>query len=735
LTWFPKDNISGSFDINNQHVEAGFQASTAGGKYYCLGAKGNKKDTNGQQLFGSLETYEKELGNVVVTFDENDVGQNGNLYDRKKKVLDLDPNSPVYRDEIDYILIKASGNGDWFPANQEAKFFIRNGLLTKYDGGLFSVAKRDGEVIQNPQIFTGEASLPFGRYVWSDGRDREDKNAWIMRYDDGETDTEGKPAFQFADPEAAGFSDLLQHSTDFNTQCREINDLRNAANNSINGGGDNFQGTDNTNPAYAYGCLKVDADDWDDGCAIKVNFADSDGRLNRINFVCYTGQREQERVSFNVTVGLREPCVNIAQTEEQTYGSIGWTDRLWKGSKYSLNNLNYKYDLPANPFGSLGLLSNIDGSQSYPLVSIYSHFNNFDVFDTPPAVFGSPYSCGGANKFCLETNYKNDTGVYTPLTGFDGKASEKNITSGKNSLSQIFAKISSVWNWLAGANGSSYTKNTITALLNEQEDEDVNPYNVTESLSNSNKAPKVRPLGNCKSGDKCLEINTPGMTVNGKSSGDLIFPTDVAKVNLKFYGYADKDQMPIRKIKVDWGDDTVVDLDGYFRNQRGKVNVQGQCIRGVGKPDKTCHLASGQFDENNAPIYFDSNERCVTESDCVYMDGCFPENNAPNFGQIANKTCDNTYFKFDHVYQCVKGDQAGGWKEGSFCSNSEMRTLYGGCCEFTPAVQLKDNWGWCNGKCGEVGSPGNEGCYESECSVSSGAFTTSSIKIIVPPNL
>ncbi len=711
LTWFPKDTISDSFDINNQHTEAAFQAVSAAGKYYCLGAKGNALQPENNV---AADRYRDELTNPVagidVKFDteywtnHTDATDDGShnmtlIHDRKKVVFTPDQNQPIYRDELDYISFRVNGNGNWFPNANDMYFYIRNGLLTKYNE-TFTVIKKNGETVTNPQIFSGERAIG-NRYVWADGRN---KDAWVMRYDDGDLGNGDNTQYQFADPDGGSYVDLLRGPE--GNGCTSIDTLLDG-----NRGGDNFQS----------GCLHEDINDTDDGCAIKINFA-SDGRLTQINFVCLTGEisgGDWEHANFRVIVGLKESCLNIAQTTaNSSYDAVGWTNRLWEASKYTVNGLNYKYDLPANPFGSLGLPSELSAAEQSSMINIYTHYNNFDIFDYPPAVLGSPYSCQGN---CLDTNIKNDAGQYSFAPGRNGLASSKTIAFAKNSLSQLFAKLSSVWSWLVDANGASYQRNTEVRPIDDQEDQNVNPYNVTDLASNQDKAPKVRPLGNCATGEKCLEGNLPGLTVNGKSSGNIIFPSNVGKVSLKFYGYADKDQMPIRKIKVDWGDSTIVDLDGYFRNARGAVD--GQCNQGK------CFI--GQQDTGKA---------CSTQTDCQYIDNCFPESTAPNFGQIANKTCDNNYFKFDHVYQCVRGDTDTGWKEGALCTNQDMRALYGGCCEFTPAVQLKDNWGWCNGRC-EAGVDNGNGCYDGheklngqdECAFNS-AFTTSSVRVIIAPN-
>jgi hypothetical protein len=698
LTWFPKDNISGSLDINNQHVEAGFQAATAGGKYYCLGAKGNQLDHGPNYQSDGLGwanrlNYTKLLIHFVDQNGRPGLWKSSGIdTDRETRVLYAAPEDQFFRDEIDYIAFATNNdpqwgyNGHWFPSSP-GRFFIRNGLLTKYNGADWSVIKKDGEAVSQPQFLINETrAMPFGKYVWSDGRG--DKN-WILRWDNGLGD--GANNRQYADPEGAQFQDLLVWNFDRN-------------------GRDDFQ--DNY--------LHQDIDDADSGVAIRVLF-DDNNKLNKINIVGFTGDSDRDVVAdIRIYVGLREPCIHIAQTEAEPYTAVGRTNVLWdKNPEGDLPGTIYRRSLPNSPFASLGLVSDLSATDL--LVNVFSVYNN-STFDTLPAVGGAPYSCQGN---CLNANSINPA----PENVRMDLVSNHNIPIGKNYLATIFAKINSVWNWDLNNGSWSYQENTSTGFTGG--------YNFTETGTDLTRAPKVLPLGICSNGDKCQEGTSPGLTVNGKSSGDLIFPTDVAKVNLKFFGYADKDQMPIRKVKVNWGDGIIVDLDGYFRNQRGEVNVSGKCIKEAGKPDKTCHLDVGHVDGQNVTLYdFDANKKCVSDRDCAYMSGCFPANNAPNFGQIENKTCDNNYFKFDHVYQCFRGGD--GWTPT--CSNQQMQTLYGGCCEYTPAVQLKDNWGWCNGQCGTFFTVGKGGCYdagwqpiqENEC-LSNNAYTRSSVRIIVAP--
>lgn len=699
LTWFPKDNITGAYDINNQHVEAGFQASEASGKYYCLNAKGYQETNNSVAVNGtSTLTYNRFLGGGAITHnnDEDNVPDDINT-DREKRVINIDPARPVYRDEIDYILVSAEGlGGAWF-ANGTKSYIIRNGLITKYQGSFRTVVKKEGnsgeeEVIQDAQLLTGEANnLGPSNYAWSDGRD---KNIWYLRYDDGES---GENHYQFADPYSSvtgEFADLL------NPECGNLDVSTNCWQTPGPACRDSYQNT----------CLGGDKYNFDDGCAVQVTF-NPDGRLSKINLVCYTGDGEHEEGrTINFYVGLREPCTAVAQTENSAYTAVGWTDRLWRRSPYTISALNYPNSLISSPYGSLAMPSAFVHDK---LISVFTHYNA-STFNPPPAVAGAPYACTGT---CLQTSP-------TVQEGQSGTASQRTVAAGKANLSEIFAKIHSVWNWNLSGGVWSYSQRE--DIVGPDSQSIVNPYNSTESLSNASRVPQVKALGTCRQGGKCLESATAGISINDRVTGDILFNSNIALVNAKFYGFADKNQMPIRQIKLDWDDNEVVTLNGYFRNQRGTVN--GVCGAG-----NKCFIDTDNPGSND----FNTGKSCTSNGDCAYLDNCFAESAAPNFGQILGKTCDSAYFRFDHVYQCARDTR--GWTTN--CPNAQMQSLYGGCCVFQPKVQLKDNWGWCNGAC--PGGVSGNGCYQKdwgslssqskECDGDT-AFTAASSRIIVAPN-
>ena len=468
----------------------------------------------------------------------------------------------------------------------------------------------------------------------------------------------------------------------------------------------------------------------DDGCAIRVVFKDN-GELEKMNFTCTTDiEDDAEEVRFDVYVGLREPCVYIAQTEEVPYTSAGWTDHLWKNSGYIaarlsfvINALQYPFSLLNEPFGSLGM-SFVVPTQ---LVNIFTHYDS-KSFDPVPAIVGSPYSCGpGSGNRCLNTMSNSPT----PQT-VNGPASNHPSQDGKTYLSTIFAKINSIWVW----NNLTAKYDQATSTIENSWLNGRNPYNLTEysGFTNANNVPQIHPLGTCKAGGKCLEASALGMSINDRPSGNVVFNNNVALVNAKFYGFANRNQMPIKKIKLDWGDQSIVSLDGYFRNHRGMIS--GGC-----GSNNTCLVSSTVWNIPNSTYQnrnLDTGVSCASNGECRYLDNCFAESIAPNFGQILGKTCDSAYFRFDHVYQCSR--DGNGWT--SSCPDAQIQSLYGGCCSFQPKVQLKDNWGWCNGTCGSASSAGGTACYDAgwraggqdECEQSIGAFTPFAGNVIVVPS-
>ncbi|MDD5625572.1 MAG: carbohydrate binding domain-containing protein [Patescibacteria group bacterium] len=143
------------------------------------------------------------------------------------------------------------------------------------------------------------------------------------------------------------------------------------------------------------------------------------------------------------------------------------------------------------------------------------------------------------------------------------------------------------------------------------------------------KSPQIVSV-NCTEKGQCQNGNLDKITIGDVDNEDITRSQSYLAV-LKFYAWADKDQMPIRNITIDWGD--------------------------VIQPNPYLVMA-----KNHKPVCCADNLTC------------------DNFGDTPN-ACTNNYFQFNHIYSCASGGS--GWNKFG-CSNA--------CC-FQPKVSITDNWG------------------------------------------
>ena len=186
-------------------------------------------------------------------------------------------------------------------------------------------------------------------------------------------------------------------------------------------------------------------------------------------------------------------------------------------------------------------------------------------------------------------------------------------------------------------------------------------------------------LSNCE-GTECEEGAENALTLNSQSFGD-IEESNFFSATLKFYAAADKNQLPIRRVIIDWGDE-------------------------VGSGDHTGSTAPDNLYQNHRGL-----EAGKSVSKC--------EQNNPEWG-LTPESCDPNYFSYSHIYTCTAGEVLGlevctdgnddGYPDSTPCSES----FTGGesaQCVFRPRVHVRDNWGWCTGTCTGA-SDGNDGCFE-----------------------
>ena len=304
------------------------------------------------------------------------------------------------------------------------------------------------------------------------------------------------------------------------------------------------------------------------------------------------------------------------------------------------------------------------------------------------------YSLDGFYDLCVEKGAPTDTLSI-------GEDEDKITDLVKSRLEQLFALS---YDLLKFTNEGVYTLNSeIVDTFDELEVKSYSEEKVFPQGSNKSAfewdtrakegiPPTVVSLGACV-GTKCKEGKEGAFTVNDQDEGNILAKGS-KRANVSFFAYADTDQMPIRNIVVDWGDDWKdITADGmpwptdsqsgskandnFYKNHRGLKNVVG----------------------NNS-------ENCSSD--------------APTFGE-SPEACSSNYVVFSHDYACSQADVNA--LETRECEFVNGRLINSPClsstkegkaaCVFQPRVHVKDNWGWCTGFC-NAGADGKDGCYSGD---------------------
>jgi hypothetical protein len=160
------------------------------------------------------------------------------------------------------------------------------------------------------------------------------------------------------------------------------------------------------------------------------------------------------------------------------------------------------------------------------------------------------------------------------------------------------------------------------------------------------------------------------------SSGNVVL-TSPAPVSALFYAYnPNGEQMPLTEVRVDWKGDRVTMLsgaEGKYKNHKHMCEpaVVPICVDAAnfGKTctgDQQCNATPNSCDLNHTnPRYTfgDSSQACVDDSQ----------------GRQG-------YFAFTRVYTC--STSSANYQANAIAPGQ-------GACVFTPAVFVRDNWGWC----------------------------------------
>jgi hypothetical protein len=234
-------------------------------------------------------------------------------------------------------------------------------------------------------------------------------------------------------------------------------------------------------------------------------------------------------------------------------------------------------------------------------------------------------------------------------------------------------------------------------------------------------------------GGTCRTATVGSVGVDGINEGIVNGGAGTHVAALRFYAWAAHEQMPLRRVIIDWGDGNQTELpDAHLKNHKPYCGGQKECSLSPGltcQSDTDCPPGGGSCVEYGSCVS-DPNKRCTRDAECDTSDAkgvCQPR---VYFGNDVD-ACEEQYFEFRHAYACLPNNRpTAACPGGNHCSSDPNRTctsiadcgagdrcipntaITGGCfnsasntCQFTPRVYLVDNWGWCAGECRSAISP------------------------------
>jgi hypothetical protein len=257
-------------------------------------------------------------------------------------------------------------------------------------------------------------------------------------------------------------------------------------------------------------------------------------------------------------------------------------------------------------------------------------------------------------------------------------------------------------------------------------------YNYLQPYSPSPPVVAAPDMRSC-TGGQCKVVGLNTLSLDGLAEGVVNGGAGSHVATLRFYAWAAHDQMPLRRIVVDWGDGTVTDLpDAFMKNHKPFCQTDKECLYAPGLTcgsDTDCPPGAGACEAfGNCAGHPDV--KCHKDTECGFAGQpgtCEPR---VYFGNDAD-ACDQQFFEFRHAYTCLSDNHTSDpCPAGGACSSNPDRACSAGCapgdrcvtntslvkneqnpnaagcfqsssntCRFTPRVMVIDNWGWCTGEC------------------------------------
>ena len=288
--------------------------------------------------------------------------------------------------------------------------------------------------------------------------------------------------------------------------------------------------------------------------------------------------------------------------------------------------------------------------------------------------------------------------------------------SGIKRVQQLFASIIKIFGWKSPTGDG----NTGSYELGPWETETYGTQDNAFNLGQEGTPPQLRPVDGqnnnaevADAGGKGID-SRQGFSVNGMYgvSGKPAYLMQESQLLaiLSFYGFADKNHMPLRRIAIDWGDggDKVGNGENlpvnYYKNKRGECNTN-DTEQGNGGGSESACVSKDPFTYQHTYLF---KEAQLDPTHCGFI------------GTLLG----GAFTEFQKQFPNVAPNKP--------------------ACVYTPKVQLLDNWGWCNATFDSTAIPEGcanliyerSGCFGTQCDIENNfkAWTLFGGKIIVLPS-
>jgi hypothetical protein len=157
--------------------------------------------------------------------------------------------------------------------------------------------------------------------------------------------------------------------------------------------------------------------------------------------------------------------------------------------------------------------------------------------------------------------------------------------------------------------------------------------------------PGVQPYPVAANPPPAPTIDLSNLTINNVQASPtaFVYGTGSVRATLNFFAQADKDHMPIRSVKINWGDGTTLVDPGNVNFYKNHI---APAVNGTG--------------------------------------GC----SGANFATVSPDACTTDPFKFTHVYSCTNPVSLAGSRAFTVAQAAGANTG----CTFTPTITIIDNW-------------------------------------------